>query len=90
MSEDVWAARDTSPDAIDAALRELLHERHAVNQALVPARVLNLVVVVDREWKGEIAARLERVGRYHASRTIMCGVEPGRKTSDAHGLMRYE
>ena len=69
MSEDVWAERDTNPDAIDDALRELLRERHAANAALAPARVLNLVVIVDREWKGEIANRLERVGRYHASRT---------------------
>jgi len=40
--------------------------------------VLNLIVVVDREWRGEIANRLEQVGRYSASRTIMCVVEQGR------------
>jgi glucose-6-phosphate dehydrogenase assembly protein OpcA len=40
--------------------------------------VLNLIVVVDREWRGEIANRLEQVGRYSASRTIMCVVEEGR------------
>ncbi|HWF75123.1 MAG TPA: glucose-6-phosphate dehydrogenase assembly protein OpcA [Solirubrobacteraceae bacterium] len=90
MSEDVWTERDTTPDAIDAALREMLRERHAANQALVPARVLNLVVVVDRSWKGEIANRLERVGRYHASRTILCAVEPGRTTMDARVVMSYE
>jgi glucose-6-phosphate dehydrogenase assembly protein OpcA len=56
----------------------------------VPARVLNLVVVVDRSWKGEIANRLERVGRYHASRTILCAVEPGRTTLDARVVMSYE
>ena len=83
MTEDVWAERDTNPDAIDAALRELLRARHAANTALAPARVLNLVVIVDREWKGEIANRLERVGRYHASRTILCAVEEGRTTLDA-------
>ena len=43
-----------------------------------PARVLNLIVIVDREWRGEIANRLEQVGRYSASRTIMCVVEQGR------------
>ena len=90
MSEDVWSERDTTPDAIDDALREMLHERHTANQALVPARVLNLVVVVDRSWKGEIANRLERVGRYHASRTILCAVEPGRSTMDARVVMSYE
>ena len=90
LSEDVWSARNTTPEAIDAALRELLRERHASNQALVPARVLNLVVVVDRSWKGEIANRLERVGRYHASRTVLCAVEPGRTTIDARVVMRYD
>ncbi|MDQ6804514.1 MAG: glucose-6-phosphate dehydrogenase assembly protein OpcA [Actinomycetota bacterium] len=90
MTEDVWTDRDTTPDAIDAALRAMLRERHAANHALVPARVLNLVVVVDRSWKGEIANRLERVGRYHASRTILCAVEPGRATLDARVVMSYE
>ena len=52
--------------------------------------MLNLVVVVDRSWKGEIANRLERVGRYHASRTILCAVEPGRTAIDARVVMSYE
>ena len=90
MSEDVWAARDTTPDEIDAALRELLRKRHAANRALAPARVLNLVVLVDRESKGEIAGRLERVGRYHASRTILCAVEEGRETLDAVATISYD
>ena len=90
MSEDVWAARDTTPDEIDAALRALLRKRHAANRALAPARVLNLVVVVDRQSKGEIANRLERVGRYHASRTILCAVEEGRETIDAVATMSYD
>jgi glucose-6-phosphate dehydrogenase assembly protein OpcA len=90
VSEDVWSERDTNPDAIEAALREMLRERHAANQALAPARVLNLIVVVDRSWKGEIANRLERVGRYHASRTILCAVEEGRDTLDAVAVMSYE
>jgi glucose-6-phosphate dehydrogenase assembly protein OpcA len=45
--------------------------------------VLNLVVIEDREWRGEIANRLESVGRYHPSRTIICAVENGRTTLDA-------
>jgi glucose-6-phosphate dehydrogenase assembly protein OpcA len=90
VSEDVWSARDTTPDAIEAALRELLRERHAANHALAPARVLNLVVIVDREWKGEIANRLSGVGRYHASRTVLCAVEEGRHTLDATAVMAYE
>ncbi len=90
MTEDVWAERDTTPDAIDATLREMLRQRHAANEALAPARVLNLVVVVDRDWKGEIANRLQRVGRYHASRTVLCAVEAGRETLDARAVMSYE
>jgi len=90
VSEDVWAESDTSPDAIESALRELLRARHAANHALAPARVLNLVVIVDREWKGEIANRLERVGRYHASRTLLCAVEEGRRTIDATAVMEYD
>jgi glucose-6-phosphate dehydrogenase assembly protein OpcA len=89
MSEDVWSAQDTTPDAIDAALRSLLRQRHAADESLAPARVLNLVVVVDRSWKGEIANRLERVGRYHASRTVLCAVEEGRKSLDAVAVMSY-
>ncbi len=49
----------------------------------MPARVLNLAVVTDREWRGEIQNRLDGVGRFHASRTILCSVEPGRETIDA-------
>lgn len=90
VSDDVWEEPDTTPDAIDEALRVMLRERHAANQTLVPARVLNLVVVVDREWKGEIANRLARVGRYHASRTVLCAVEEGRTTLDARATISYE
>ena len=90
MSEDVWAERDTAPDAIEAALRKLLRERHAEDQSLVPARVLNLIVVADRNWKGEIANRLERVGRYQASRTVLCSVEEGRTELDARAVIRYD
>jgi glucose-6-phosphate dehydrogenase assembly protein OpcA len=90
LSEDVWAARDTTPDAIEAALRRLLRERHAANPSLAPARVLNLVVVADRSWKGEVANRLARVGRYHASRTILCSVEEGHSTLDAVAVMSYD
>jgi glucose-6-phosphate dehydrogenase assembly protein OpcA len=81
--EGVWSAQDTTPAAIEGALRDLLKEQHARSEAYVPARVLNMVAVVDREWRGEIYNRLEGVGRYHASRTILCAVERGRETIDA-------
>lgn len=90
MSEDIWSAQDTTPDAIDGALRELLRQRHAANSSFVPARVLNLIVVAERSWKGEIANRLERVGRYQASRTILCSVQEGRSTLDARAVMSYD
>jgi glucose-6-phosphate dehydrogenase assembly protein OpcA len=90
VSEDVWTEHGTTPDAIDAALRELLHARHVAKPSLAPARVLNLIVIVDREWKGEIANRLDRIGRYHASRTLLCTVEEGRDELDATALMTYE
>jgi glucose-6-phosphate dehydrogenase assembly protein OpcA len=83
MSVDVWSEHATNPDAIEAALRELLRQGHAADRALAPARVLNLVVVVDQEHKAEISKRLDRVGRYHASRTVLCSVEQGRRDLDA-------
>ena len=79
----VWSAQDTTPSAVDAALRHLLMERHAQDEAFVPARVLNLIAVVDADWRGEIENRLERVGRFNPSRTILCAVERKRTTIDA-------
>jgi hypothetical protein len=79
----MWSERDTTPSAIEEALRELIKEQCGRDDAYAPARVLNLVVVVDREWRGEIMNRLDRVGRYHPSRTILCAVEEGRTTIDA-------
>ena len=83
----VWSAEDTAPGDIEEALRHLLQEQHARDGAHAPARVLNLVVVVDGDWRGEIMNRLEQVGRYHASRTIVCTVESGRQTIDASVVM---
>jgi glucose-6-phosphate dehydrogenase assembly protein OpcA len=80
----VWSAEDTTPGAIEAAVRSLISEQFRKDDTFAPARVLNLVVVVDRDWRGEIMNRLEGVGRYHASRTILCAVEPGRTTIDAN------
>lgn len=83
VSDSVWQEADTSPSAVEAALRAMLAERHAEHASYVPARALNLVCVVDREWSGEIANRLRKVGRYMASRTVVCAVEPGRTSIDA-------
>ena len=83
VDDTVWSEQDTSPGAIEAALRRLLVERHAASDLYVPARVLNLVCIVDREWSGEIANRLRAVGRNHPSRTIVCQISRGRRTLDA-------
>ena len=90
MTQEVWRERDTTPSKIEAALRNLLIERYHDEDAFVPARVLNLVVVVDGEFRGEIENRLERVGRYHPSRLVICAVHPGRKTIDAWGSVAAE
>ncbi len=83
IDDTVWSEQDTTPAAIEAALRRLLVERHHASHLYVPARVLNFVCVVDREWSGEIANRLRAVGRNHPSRTIVCAVTRGRRTLDA-------
>jgi len=85
--EGVWSERGTTPAAIEAALRGLLEQHHAESQAYAPARVVNLVAIVDRRWKGEILNRLERVGRYHPSRSVLCAVEEGRTEIDAWATM---
>jgi glucose-6-phosphate dehydrogenase assembly protein OpcA len=81
--DDVWRERDTTPGAIEAALRHMFLERHKEERAFVPARVMNMVVVVDAEFRGEIENRLERVGRYNPSRLVLCAVESGRRKLDA-------
>ena len=86
----VWSESDTTPSAIEEALRSLLQQQFARDHAHAPARVLNMVVVVDRDWRGEIMNRLEQVGRYHASRTILCTVESRRTTIDASVVVMVE
>jgi hypothetical protein len=83
VSDSHWAAQDTNPGEIEEALRTMLKERHAENESFSPARVLNLVCIVDRAWSGEVANRLRQVGRYHASRTVVLAVDPGRTKLDA-------
>jgi glucose-6-phosphate dehydrogenase assembly protein OpcA len=88
--QDFWSAQGTTPDAVEEALRRLLRERHAHTQGLVPARVLNLVVVIDRELRGEVANRLQRMGRNHPSRTIVCSVGPANGGLDARAILDYQ
>ena len=88
--DGVWREEGTTPPRIEAAMRDLLNRRHATDGATVPARVLNLIAIVDKEWRGEIENRLERVGRYHPSRTIVCAVEEGRTTLNAWAALTEE
>ena len=87
VSDAVWSEQGTTPDRIEAALRGLLAERHAENGGFVPARALNMIAFVDREWSGEIANRLRGVGRYHASRLVVLSYEPGRERLDARATV---
>src|SRR3712207_5126773 len=82
-SDSVWSASDTTPGEVEAAIRRLVVERHAENEGFVPARGLNVVCRVEGDGRGGVANRLRRVGRYHASRTVVCAVERGRRTMDA-------
>jgi glucose-6-phosphate dehydrogenase assembly protein OpcA len=81
--DEVWSERNTSPAKIEAALRQIVTEHHHSDHPFVPARVLNVVVVVDADFRGEIENRFERVGRYHPSRLVLCAVDEGRDTIDA-------
>jgi glucose-6-phosphate dehydrogenase assembly protein OpcA len=76
--DDVWREDDTTPARIEAALRRMFVDRFKEERAYVPARVMNMVVIVDKDFRGEIENRLERVGRYNPSRLVLCAVEPGR------------
>jgi glucose-6-phosphate dehydrogenase assembly protein OpcA len=81
--DEVWSERDTTPSRIEAALRDIVVQHHHSDHPFVPARVLNVVVVVDGQFRGEIENRFERVGRYHPSRLVLCAVEDKRTTIDA-------
>src|SRR3954466_7496474 len=83
VSDSHWSAQGTTPADIEAALRAMLKGPPRENGSYVPARSLNLVCIVDKQWSGEIANRLRHIGHAHAARTIVCAVEPKRKTLDA-------
>jgi Glucose-6-phosphate dehydrogenase subunit len=90
VSDATWSERGTTPDAIEAALRELLVELHAEHDGYVPARALNMVVFVEDAWSGEIANRLRGVGRYHASRLVVLSYDPRRERLDARVSLAAE
>jgi glucose-6-phosphate dehydrogenase assembly protein OpcA len=87
VSDAVWSAQGTTPDAIEAALRELVKQRHSENGGLAPARALNMIAFVESRYSGEIANRLDRVGRYHASRLVVLSYDPDRTRLDARAVV---
>jgi glucose-6-phosphate dehydrogenase assembly protein OpcA len=83
-----WSAQNTTPDAIEGALRDLLAQRsrrrhEGKHGGPAPARVLNMVVFVESAHSEEIAERLRGVGRYHASRTVVLSYERDREELNA-------
>jgi glucose-6-phosphate dehydrogenase assembly protein OpcA len=90
LPDAVWSAERTTPDAIEAALRGLVNQRHGENGGLVPARALNMVTFVESRYSGEIANRLENVGRYHASRLVVLSYDPMRTSLDARAVVSSE
>jgi glucose-6-phosphate dehydrogenase assembly protein OpcA len=90
LPDAVWSAEGTTPDAIEAALRELVKQRHSENGGLAPARALNMIVFVESRYSGEIANRLADVGRYHASRLVVLSYDPHRTRLDARAVVSTE
>lgn len=81
--DSIWVGQDVSPDAIEAALRGLLAERHSESEGIAPGRALNMIAFVEKAWSGEISNRMRAVGRYHASRLLVLAYEPDRQRIDA-------
>src|SRR3712207_5096429 len=83
MPEEGWAAGETTPAQNEAALRKPAPARGEGDKPFVPPRVMNPVVVAEAEFRGEVENRLQRVGRYHPSRLVLCAVEERREAIDA-------
>lgn len=86
----VWSESDTTPGAIEQALRQLLADRHAEVEGVAPARALNMVAFVEHAWSGEIVNRMRGVGHYHASRLILLSFDPDRDRLDARASIASE
>ncbi|MDP9376885.1 MAG: glucose-6-phosphate dehydrogenase assembly protein OpcA [Actinomycetota bacterium] len=83
MDDDRWYAVNTTPADVESALRELQFARARRSPGFVPARVLNLVAIVDAEFSGEVENRLERLRAAHPSRLILCKVAEEQEGLDA-------
>ncbi|HLI32306.1 MAG TPA: glucose-6-phosphate dehydrogenase assembly protein OpcA [Solirubrobacteraceae bacterium] len=83
MTDALWSEDRTTPEAIDRALRELVHRRHMEDGGFVPARTLNMVCFIDADYAGEVANRLRQVGRYEPSRLIILAYDHRRSSLQA-------
>jgi glucose-6-phosphate dehydrogenase assembly protein OpcA len=81
--DEVWSERGTTPARMEEALRRMTAYHRDEDHPFAVARVMNLVAIVDAEFRGEIENRLERVGRFHPSRLVLCAVQEGRTQLDA-------
>src|ERR671933_656622 len=59
----VWSAQNTGPADVEAAIRALNRSQQGGDGVFAPARVLNLIVIVDREWRGGVYKTLPQGGR---------------------------
>lgn len=79
VEHTVWQQDDVDPGAVEQAMIALERERFQRSRSALPARALNLVVVVDADYSGEILRRLESVGRNAPSRTVLVRVHARRR-----------
>ena len=90
-ADGFWSAEDTSPQEVAEALSRLLDQRdQGSDRAVAPGRALNLVAVVPGRRRGEVAERLEAIGRSQPCRTVVCGVDEGRRSMDAWATITCE
>lgn len=81
VEHTVWEQEDVDPAGVEEAMRALERERFQHRSGTLPARALNLVVIVDAAYAGEVSRRLDGIGRNAPSRTILVRVSPAGPTS---------
>lgn len=79
VEHTVWQQDDVDPAAVEQAMRALERERFRERRGALPARALNLIVVVDADFTGEVVRRLEAIGRNAPSRTVLVRVHAVRR-----------
>jgi len=87
VEHTVWQQDDVDPGAVEEAMLALERERFQRRGGKLPARALNLVVVVDADYTGEIVRRLDAVGRNAPSRTVLVRVHAHRQGLSARVMI---